>query len=231
MPAPVVDIKALSYSYPDGTTALDGLIINIIEGERIVLLGNNGAGKSTLLLHLNGLLPSPSVSVFGHFTSEKATLPIIRQKVGLVFQNPDDQLFCPTIAEDVAFGPRNMGLPEEIVQQHVKESLAAVGIPPELHHRSAFHLSLGQKKRVAIATVLAMQVEMLVLDEPTSNLDLRGRRELATLLNDYRGTLLIATHDFAWASMLCPRAILLEQGRLLADGPTPEVIRQFEQLA
>jgi len=228
IPPAAISLDALSYRYPDGTPALDNVSLTVTAGERIALIGNNGAGKSTLLLHLNGILQSPAVKILG-MPVEKANLRAIRQKVGLVFQNPDDQLFCASVEEDVAFGPANLGLAPEEIQHRVNESLASVGLAG-FGPRSAFHLSTGQKKRAAIATVLAMQAEILVLDEPTSNLDLRGRRELCDLLDAYTGTLVIATHDFEWASRLCPRMALLERGTLLADGLSGAVMDQFTAL-
>lgn len=228
--ATALAIERLSYRYPDGTTALDEVSLRIGAGERVALVGNNGAGKSTLLLHLNGILqsPRPAVSVFG-MPVERKNLREIRQKVGLVFQNPDDQLFCSSVEEDVAFGPRNLGLPPGEVRRRVETSLHGVGLA-DCAQRSAFHLSLGQKKRAAIATVLSMNAEILALDEPTSNLDLRGRRELLALLESFPGTLVIATHDFEWAGRLCPRMVLLEAGRIIADGPPGAVMDQFTAL-
>ncbi len=223
-----IAIDRLSYRYPDGTPALDEVTLHINTGERVALIGNNGAGKSTLLLHLNGILQSPAVTVLG-MPVEKATLREIRQKVGLVFQNPDDQLFCASVEEDVAFGPTNLRLPAEEVRRRVSESLGSVGLAGH-EQRSAFHLSTGQKKRAAIATVLAMKAEILVLDEPTSNLDLRGRRELFEVLNAFPGTLVIATHDFEWAARLCPRMALFDHGTLLADGLSGAVMDQFTAL-
>ena len=188
----------------------------------MALLGANGAGKSTLLLHLNGILQSPGVKVCG-LALERRNLKAIRQKVGLVFQNPDDQLFCPTVFDDVAFGPRHMGLGEADVELRVARSLAQVGLTGQ-RGRSAFHLSVGQKKRAALATVLAMAPELLVLDEPTSNLDPRGRKEVRRLLQELGGTQLIATHDFTLVRELCQRAIVLSRGRKVADGGVEEVL-------
>ncbi|MGH9340625.1 MAG: energy-coupling factor ABC transporter ATP-binding protein [Acidobacteriota bacterium] len=214
----VVEIKGLSYSYPDGTQALDEISLVISQGEKVAILGPNGAGKSSLLLHLNGILRSNGhVTIFGMGTKRK-NLKSIRQKVGLVFQDPDDQLFCPTVFDDVAFGPRNLQLAEEEVASRVFRSLTAVGVQG-LEQKSAVHLSVGQKKRVAIATVLSMDSEVLVLDEPTSNLDPRGRKELLCLLTKLGGTQIIATHDLEFAGHLCDRIVVLCRGRKVAEGP------------
>ena len=218
----IVQLKALTFRYPDGTPALDCITLDLARGERVALLGANGAGKSTLLLHLNGILQSPGVKVCG-LALERRNLKAIRQKVGLVFQNPDDQLFCPTVFDDVAFGPRHMGLGEADVELRVARSLAQVGLTGQ-RGRSAFHLSVGQKKRAALATVLAMAPELLVLDEPTSNLDPRGRKEVRRLLQELGGTQLIATHDFTLVRELCQRAIVLSRGRKVADGGVEEVL-------
>ncbi|MDF1666411.1 MAG: ABC transporter ATP-binding protein [Planctomycetota bacterium] len=214
-----LEITDLTYQYPNGTLALDKLSLAVEANERVAIIGANGAGKSTLLLHLTGVLRASSSSAFKVFGTElsKKTLREIRQRVGMVFQNPDDQLFCPSVHEDVAFGPRNLKLPESEVLKKVEESLAAVGLPDH-GSRSAFQLSLGQKKRAAIATVLAMDCQMLALDEPTSALDPRGRREIMELLEQLGGTQLIITHDFALAQRLCSRAIILHNGRKVADG-------------
>ena len=225
---PAIAIERLSYRYPDGKLALKKITLNVAQGERIALIGNNGAGKSTLLLHLNGILQNRAVSILG-LPVDRGSLKEIRQKVGLVFQNPDDQLFCPSVEEDVAFGPNNLQLSADEVRRRVAESLGKVGLVAEAK-RSAFHLSLGQKKRASIATVLAMNAEILVLDEPTSNLDLRGRRELFEVLDTFPGTMVIATHDFEWAARLCPRMVIVEQGALLADGPSESIIEQFKAL-
>jgi cobalt/nickel transport system ATP-binding protein len=225
----VVEIERLSYRYPDGSPALNEVSLEIREGERVALVGANGAGKSTLLLHLNGTLPSSSVRVCG-LPATGANLKTIRQKVGLVFQDPDDQLFCPTVFEDVAFGPRNLGLAADDVRLRVEEALRSVGLQG-FQERSAFHLSVGQKKRAALATVLAMRPEIVVLDEPSSNLDPRVRRELIGLLKALPGTLIVATHDFGLARQLCPRAVVLSKGKIAGDGETESLLTDSAFLA
>jgi cobalt/nickel transport system ATP-binding protein len=223
-----IEIDNLSFTYPDGTRALDGLSLRIEEGRRVALLGPNGAGKSTLLLHLNGVhRGNGNVRIFGEPITDR-NLRRIRQRVGLVFQNPDDQLFCPTVRDDVAFGPRNLGLPEPEVERRVEASLRAVGAP-DVGGKSPFHLSIGQRKRAAIATVLAMDAAILVLDEPTSNLDPRGRREIARLLKGLGGTQIVATHDLDLARDLCDRVVVLHAGRVAAEGP-PEGLLADEAL-
>ncbi len=213
---PVLEIESLHYDYPDGTTALDGVSLTVQEGERIGLIGANGAGKSTLLLHLNGILRGRgTVRVFGEPVGN-SNLDAIRSRVGMVFQNPDDQLFCPTICEDVSFGPRNMRLPEAEVRRRADQALETVGIG-HLKNKSPFHLSIGQKKRAALATVLSMDAHILALDEPTSNLDPRGRRELIALLEAFPRTQIVATHDLDLVRHLCTRAVLLDAGRVVAD--------------
>jgi len=183
----VLSLRGLSYRYPDGTEALKEVSFDLREGERLALMGPNGAGKSTLLLHLNALLDGDGNLEVDGVALSKATVRIIRQKVGLVFQNPEDQLFCPTVFEDVAFGPRNMGLPDIEVERRVRGSLKAVGLEG-FERRNPAHLSIGEKKRAAIATVHAMRPPVFVLDEPTSNLDARGRRGVLDLLLSLGGT-------------------------------------------
>jgi cobalt/nickel transport system ATP-binding protein len=219
---PAIEIRDLRYSYPDGSVALDGLSLSVTEGERVALVGANGAGKSTLLLHLIGILRGKgAVRIFGA-SVEKANLTAIRSRVGLVFQNPDDQLFCPTLFDDVAFGPRNLKLPEDDVKRRVESALEAVGLVHKAQ-KNAYHLSLGEKKRAALATVLSMDTRILALDEPTSNLDPRGRRRLLALLEKIGGTQIVATHDIGLARDLCNRAVLLYRGRCVAD-TTPEAL-------
>ena len=226
---PAIEIGDLRYAYPDGTVALDGVDLAVAVGERVGLIGANGAGKSTLLWHLNGLLSGQgTVRVLG-MEVDKGTRGAVRRAVGLVFQNPDDQLFCPTLFDDVAFGPRNMGLSEEDVRRRVADALHAVGLDG-LGYKSAFHLSIGQKKRAAIATVLSMDVEILVMDEPTSNLDPRGRRELRALLANIGATQIIATHDLDLVWDYCPRAVLLNKGRKVADGDSEEILQDHSLL-
>lgn len=224
--APLLQVQHLFYIYPDGQRALDGLSLEIRDGERVALLGPNGAGKSTFLLHLNGILGPPRS---GQGSIAIAGIPVVRERlreirgvVGLVFQNPDDQLFCPTLEEDLAFGPRNFGVPEPEIAERISHILAAVGLHG-MAERSPFHLSFGQKKRAALATVLVLRPRLLVLDEPTSNLDPRGRRDITTLLRQAGGTQLIATHHLEFAREHCTRAIILDAGRVVADGP-PETL-------
>lgn len=218
-----IEIEGLDYRYPDGTPALSGVDLQVREGERLGIIGANGAGKSTLLLHLNGLLRGQgTLRVFG-MEIRKDTLPRIRERVGLVFQNPDDQLFCPTVFEDIAFGPRNMGLPQEQVRRRVADALHAVGLDG-LEEKNAFRLSIGQKKRAALATVLSMDAELLVLDEPSSNLDPRARRELIALLGALGRTQIIATHDLGLVREVCTRVVLLHQGSIVACGSPGEIL-------
>ncbi len=218
-----IDIRGLDYCYHDGTPALRGVNLRVEQGECVALLGPNGSGKSTLLLHLNGILPDEAtghgaVKLFGE-PLHRDNLGTVRRWVGLLFQDPDDQLFCPTVQEDVAFGPRQLGLTEAEVAGRVEKTLRQVGLEG-FGRRATHHLSQGEKRRVCLAGVLACESSILVLDEPTSDLDPRGRRGFKALLREIPGTKLIATHDLELAVELCPRAIVLDQGQVVADGPT-----------
>jgi cobalt transport protein ATP-binding subunit len=222
--APVITIEGLDFAYPDGYVALRQISLRIMPGEKIALVGPNGAGKSTLMLHLNGILGddrSP-VRVCG-LPLTREHLPTIRAKVGLVFQNPDDQLFSPTVFEDVAFGPLHGGLPEAEVRERASWALAQVGMSG-FEDRLSHHLSLGQKKRVSIATVLSMQPEILVLDEPTAGLDPRGRRRLIDLLGGLSQTMLVSTHDLFLVAELFPRMVTMDEGVIVGDGPTADLM-------
>ncbi|MDH5542672.1 MAG: energy-coupling factor ABC transporter ATP-binding protein [Nitrospinota bacterium] len=226
---PAVEFNNVSYSYPDGAMALSEISLTIYQDERVAILGANGAGKSTLLLHMNGLIKSEgNVSVFG-VPVVKKNLPAIRRQVGYLFQNPDDQLFCPTVYEDVAFGPRNSGVNEEDIAELVRESLASVGLNGAGAH-PPFHLSLGEKKRAAIATLLAMKPKILALDEPTASLDPRGKREISALLEKIGGTQVFVTHDLDLARKSCQRTIILYKGRVKLDGPTEDVLKDRQLL-
>jgi cobalt/nickel transport system ATP-binding protein len=224
MTAPSLEVTGLAYRYPDGTQALFGVDLRVDSGERVAVLGPNGAGKTTLMHHLNGLLlpQTGSVVVQGVPVSaeHKAAL---RQRVGLVFQDPDDQLFMPTVWQDVAFGPANAGLRGAELEQRVADALTAVGMI-DAAQRPPHHLSFGQRRRVAVATVLAMQPQILVLDEPSSNLDPTSRRELAEILLSLDVTLLLVTHDLPYALQLCPRSVVLSGGRVVGDGETRELL-------
>lgn len=225
-----IQFSDVHYSYPGGGEVLKGITFRVTHGEKVALLGLNGAGKSTLLLHTNGLLmPTQGEVNVGDVPVIKKTLPLIRQTVGMVFQDSDDQLFMPTVAEDVAFGPMNMRLPKEEVDRRVRVSLAAVGAE-ELASRSPATLSGGEKKRAAIATVLSMEPSILVMDEPTSGLDATGQRQLVALLKRFTHTCLIATHDLAVATLLCPRSAILKEGRIVWDGRTANLINDLETL-
>jgi len=221
--AEIVRIESLSFSYPDGQSALSNVSLTIGQGETVALIGPNGAGKSTLLLHLNGILRSNGlVKVFGRPIDDE-NLREVRSKIGLVFQNPDDQLFSPTVFDDVAFGPLNLGYSEAEVRQSVTRALDWVGMIG-YEQRSPHHLSLGEKKRIAIATVLVMNPEILVIDEPTGNLDPRSKWSLIGLLKRLPMTKIIASHDLELVQVLCQRAIVLDQGRIIADGATDYIL-------
>ena len=229
--APSLEVEGLAYSYPDGHQALFGVDLSIASGERVALLGPNGAGKTTLVLHLNGIYTAGAGSVrVAGLAVEKDNLREIRRRVGIVFQDPDDQLFMPTVAQDVAFGPRNLGLTDAEVDERVAEALDMVDMA-EFADRPPHHLSFGQRRRVALATVLAMRPEILVLDEPSSNLDPASRRELADILRGLDITVLMVTHDLPYALELCPRAVILSAGRIVADGPTPAILADGELMA
>ncbi|MFC1997376.1 energy-coupling factor ABC transporter ATP-binding protein [Chloroflexota bacterium] len=219
----IVQVNDLNFAYPDGQVALQGVNLNLCEGEKVALVGPNGAGKSTLMLHLNGILgEKPDILISG-LSLDSKNLPIIRALVGLVFQNPDDQLFSPTVFDDVAFGPLHMGLPEDEVYQRVDQALASVGME-EFGERLSHHLSVGQKKRIAIATVLSMQPKILVLDEPSAGLDPRARRSLIQLLGELPITQLVSTHDLRMAQELFPRMVIMDEGEIVADGRTSELL-------
>jgi cobalt/nickel transport system ATP-binding protein len=224
MSAPVLDVRGLAHVYPDGHQALYGVNLVIGEGERVALLGPNGAGKTTLVLHLNGILTASagSVAVSG-LPVAKPDLKEVRRRVGIVFQDPDDQLFMPTVRDDVAFGPRNLGLRGAALDRCVLGALDRVGMA-DFIDRPPHHLSFGQRRRVAVATVLAMEPEVLVLDEPSSNLDPASRRELADILRGLDVTVLMVTHDLPYALELCPRSVVLAGGVVVADGPTGELL-------
>ena len=230
-----VRLSGLRYSYPNGLAshaALDGVDLTVRAGEKVALLGPNGAGKTTLLLHLNGLLRgSGEVEVFGRSVADadKAELARIRASVGLIFQDPDDQLFSNTVFDDVAFGPIHMGLHEEEVRERVESAMADVGLSG-FGDRAPYYLSGGEKRRSAIATVLSMRPEIIVADEPSSGLDPRARRELIRLIGSLPQTMLVATHDVDLARAVLPRCVIMKDGRVVADGPTNELAGDQELL-
>jgi cobalt/nickel transport system ATP-binding protein len=227
----IVEVENLGFAYPDGTAALRGISFRIHHGESVALVGANGAGKSTLLLHLNGYLtPTAGKVRIGDFPLTKATLPNVRRTVGMVFQDPDDQLFMPTVFDDVAFGPLNLGLPPAEVEQRVTGALARVDAL-HLRDRPPYRLSAGEKRTVAIASVLSMSPDILVMDEPTTGLDPRHRRQLIGLLNSFQHTKILATHDLDLVLDVCARTIVLHQGEVTADGPTAEIFADAELLA
>ncbi|WP_435604295.1 energy-coupling factor ABC transporter ATP-binding protein [Streptomyces sp. bgisy130] len=225
---PSLAVSGLAYAYPDGHQALFGVDLTVGRGERVALLGPNGAGKTTLVLHLNGILEAGagSVAVAG-LPVAREHLAEIRRRVGIVFQDPDDQLFMPTVREDVAFGPASAGLRGAELDERVTEALTRVGMA-EFADRPPHHLSFGQRRRVAVATVLAMRPEILVLDEPSSNLDPASRRELADILRSLDVTVLMVTHDLPYALELCPRSVVLSGGVLVADGTTQDLLCDAE---
>jgi cobalt/nickel transport system ATP-binding protein len=221
----LVEVKDLHYSYPDGTSALRGVSFRITHGEAVAIIGANGAGKSTLLLQLNGcLLPQAGTVRIGDMPLNRKTLLHVRRTVGMVFQDPDDQLFMPLVHDDVAFGPLNLGLPAEEVEARVESALATVGAS-HLKDRPPYRLSGGEKRAVAIASVLSMSPSILVMDEPTAALDPKTRRQLIQLLKTFNHTLIIATHDLDLVLDLCSRAIVFKEGLIVADGPTLEILQ------
>jgi cobalt/nickel transport system ATP-binding protein len=228
---PVIEILGLGFSYPDGTEALVDIDLHIHRGERVALLGPNGAGKTTLILHMNGIhrAQTGSVTVSGLPVTAPNLLEI-RRRVGLVFQDPDDQLFMPTVREDVEFGPRNLGLSGSELNERVDNALASLEVS-DLANRAPNHLSFGQKRRVSMAGVMAMQPEILVLDEPTSNLDPASRQDLTGALLGLDITQLIVTHDLLYALEVCPRSVIIDAGRIVADGETHDILADGELLA
>jgi len=231
MTAPAIRVSGLHYAYPGGHEALGGIDLEIAAGERVALLGPNGAGKTTLMLHLNGVLTAPQGSVeIGGTMLSRNTLRDIRRRVGLVFQDPDDQLFMPTLAQDVAFGPANFGIRGAELEARVARALEVVSMT-ELAGRSPAHMSGGQRRRAALATVLACEPEVLVLDEPSANLDPVARRELAETLSGLDATMVIVTHDLPYAAQLCQRAIVMDHGVIVADGTTADVLSDAHLLA
>ncbi len=231
MPAPDIRILDLNYQYSDGTLALDGISLEAGQGETLAVVGASGAGKSTLLMHLNGtLVPQQGEISIRGTKIEKKSLNQIRETVGMVFQNPDDQLFMPTVREDVAFGPGNMGLDQVEIEKRVEESLHLVGAW-RLRDKAPYHLSEGEKRSVAIAGILAMKPDIMVMDEPGTGLDPMSRRNLIRLLGKMTCTTVIATHDLDMALDVCSKCLVLHQGRIAAFGNTPDILADSELLA
>jgi cobalt/nickel transport system ATP-binding protein len=230
---PSLEIKQLAFAYPDGNQALFGVDLQIAKGERVALLGPNGAGKTTLVMHLNGIHPAQhgEVLIAGEKIDieNKVALKRIRSQVGIVFQDPDDQLFMPTVREDIGFGPYNLGLRGPELDQAINNALAQVGML-DFIDRAPHHLSFGQRRRIAVAGVLAMKPEILVLDEPSSNLDPASRRELAEILKSLEITLLMVTHDLPYALELCPRSLILSGGKIVEDRNTRELLKDEQTL-
>jgi cobalt/nickel transport system ATP-binding protein len=228
---PAVAVRNVGFAYPDGRVALDGVDLEVAPGERVAVLGPNGAGKSTLVLHLNGILQAQRGDVFvGGLPVVKRNLGEVRRRVGIVFQDPDDQLFMPTVHDDVAFGPAQAGLRDADLAGRVASALAAVGMD-DRRDAAPHHLSFGQRRRVAIATVLATEPDVLVLDEPTANLDPAARRELTEVLASLDVTLVVVTHDLPYALETCERAVVLDGGRIVADGSTAALLADRDLLA
>jgi cobalt transport protein ATP-binding subunit len=221
---PSVELEHLHYAYPDGYEALRGVDLRIEAGEKVALVGPNGAGKSTLLLHLNGInQPTHGMVRIAGVAVDRANLRRIRAEVGLVFQDPDDQLFSPTVFDDVAFGPLHMGMDADAIHDRVERALDAVGMAG-FERRLPSHLSIGQRKRVALATVLSMDPSVLVFDEPSAGLDPRGRRQLIGLLRELTQTVIVATHDMRLVAEVLPRTVVMDGGLVVADGPTADIL-------
>ncbi len=218
-----IEIRDLKFAYPDGRQVLRGVTLQVPPDRKTALVGPNGAGKSTLLLHLNGLLQGDGEITVAGIPVPGGDLGRVRAAVGFVFQNPDDQLFSPTVFDDVAFGPLHMGLPEEEVRDRVAKALMTVNMP-DYASRVSHHLSIGEKKRIAIATVLSMKPEILVLDEPTAGLDPRARRNLINYLRDLPMTMLVSTHDMAMVAELFPSVAIMDEGQIVAEGLTTEIL-------
>jgi cobalt/nickel transport system ATP-binding protein len=226
----IVEATDLHYNYPDGTVGLNGVSFRITHGESVALVGENGAGKSTLLLAMNGyLIASNGKMRVGDVIVSPTSLKTVRRSIGMVFQNSDDQLFMPTVFEDVAFGPMNMGIEGDELERKVIEALDTVGAT-HLKNRPPYRLSQGEKKAVSIAGILAMSPDILIMDEPTSSLDPMSRRGLIDLLKTFQHTKIIATHDLDMVMELCDRTIMLHQGRVTADGPTIKLLQDEELL-
>jgi cobalt/nickel transport system ATP-binding protein len=225
----VIEIKNLSFNYPDGHQGLENVDFDIYPGENVAVIGPNGAGKSTLLLHLNGILRGNSIVKICGLAVEEKNLKEIRKRVGLIFQDPEDQLFSLNVFDDVAFGPINMGYSESEVKQRVAQALTWVGMGGYAE-RSPHHLSVGEKKRIAIATVLSLNPEILVIDEPTSNLDPRSKWALIELLKQLPVTKIIATHDLELVRALCQRTVVMDEGKIVADGNTEAILDDIHLL-
>ncbi len=227
----IVEARDLYYTYPDGTAAVKGITFKITHGESVAIVGENGAGKSTLLLHLNGyLMPTKGALHIGDYPLTKETLNDVHRTVGMVFQDPDDQLFMPTVFDDVAFGPINLGFSSDEIEKRVNDALETVGML-HLKHRPPYKLSAGEKRAISIATVLSMTPNILVMDEPSSHLDPKTRRKLINMLNTFKHTKIIATHDLDMATDLCERTIIIHKGKIAADGTTMELMQNEELLA
>ena len=220
----LLEFREVRFRYPDGTEALKGVSFRITHGESVGLVGANGAGKSTALLHTNGhLLPTSGEVTVGEVPVRKDTRQEVRRKVGVVFQNPDDQLFMPTVFDDVAFGPLNLGLPPERVRERVREALRLVGALA-LADKAPHHLSGGQKSAVAIATVVAMEPDILVMDEPAASLDPKSRRGVIGLRNSFHHSKIVASHDLDLILDVCRRCLVMREGAVVADGPAAEIL-------
>lgn len=228
MVATLIEVRSLSYSQPNGVKALDGVSFLLANNENLVLLGPNGSGKTTLLLHINGTLKGAGAVFVDGVAVTESNLSEVRRSVGIVFQDADEQLFMPTVLEDVMFGPLNLGMNRTAAEEAARKALADVGISNELLRRPPFHLSQGEKRRVALAGVLAMKPKLLLLDEPTTSLDPPGQKSLARLLRKLPQSKIIATHDIHFAAQLSNRAVFLDRGRLLADGDLSEIVQRYE---
>ncbi len=222
-PGEIIRIEHLTFVYPDGRKAIENIDLQISRGEKVALVGPNGAGKSTLLLHINGIFRGKGMIQIAGIEISDRTIKQIRSRVGMIFQNPDDQLFSPTVFDDIAYGPIYQGFPESSIRVKVVQALEQVNMPG-FEDRVSYHLSLGEKKRIAIASVLSMQPDILVLDEPTAGLDPAGRRRIIQLLKDLPQTMLVASHDLALVESLCSRTILINHGKLIADANTSDIL-------
>jgi cobalt transport protein ATP-binding subunit len=227
MKTPIIQVLSLSFAYPDGTTALDGISLDVFEGDCVGLVGPNGAGKTTLLLHLNGILWGRGKVIIDGLELCDRNLRKIRQKVGIVFQDPDDQLFSPTVFDDIAFGPLSMRLPDKEVLSRVHRALTQAGMEG-LEKKAPHHLSFGQKKKASLASILSMRPSIIALDEPTSNMDPRSRRRFLQLIKGLEATKILSTHDMESVRELCSRVVVLDSGRLVADGETQSVLSDRE---